>query len=113
MSSSVTDRARTQRRAALVGGIGSLLGVVIGVGVIVRVASGEAPVIALVDGAIVVACCLLGMWAAASATSAPRRASTVFLAAAIVGFFVLGLVWIVAAVPLTIAAFAMRRSVFG
>jgi hypothetical protein len=94
------------------GFVGGVLGVVVGLGVIiVATANGDTPY-ALVDGSIAAAAGCLGVWGATTARSAPRRASTILLLSGIIGFFVVGIVWIVAGGPLITGAFMIRSKVF-
>ena len=91
---------------------GGVLGVFVGLGVIiVATANGDTPY-ALVDGSIAAAAGCLGIWGAVTARPAPRRASTILMLSGLVGFLVVGSVWIIAGGPLIAGAFMIRSKVF-
>lgn len=100
------------RTAIGLGFAGGSLGVLVGFGVIlVATVNGDTP-FALVDGSIAASAGCLGVWGAATARSAPRRASTVLLLTGLIGFLVVGIVWIVAGGPLVAGAFMIRTEVY-
>lgn len=97
------------QKGQLVGGVGAFLGLVTAVGIIALASSNSDTQWAFVDGSILTAISLLAIRAAHGAAGDPRRSSLTLFVAGVIGFFVTGLVWVIAGGAMIAGGSMVRR----